>query len=114
MKLFQKFWGLQKICLVQTILKNLLFAQVVANLPAMRLRGLMAIPPAGEEARRYFAGMRAVFESLKRDLPACFDTLSMGMSHDYAEAVEEGATIVRVGTAIFGPRYYPPAGREEK
>ena len=90
------------------------FAQVVANLPAIRLRGLMAIPPAGEEARRYFAEMRAMFESLKRDLPAHFDTLSMGMSHDYAEAVEEGATIVRVGTAIFGPRYYPPAGREEK
>ncbi|MBR5520316.1 MAG: YggS family pyridoxal phosphate-dependent enzyme [Clostridia bacterium] len=90
------------------------FAASVCELPNLSLRGLMAIPPAGEDARRYFAQMKDLFESLKRDLPASFDTLSMGMSHDYAVAIEEGATIVRVGTAIFGARVYPQTTGSEQ
>lgn len=89
-------------------------AEMVSNLPAIRLRGLMAIPPAGAETRRYFAQMRTLFETLQRDLSPCFDVLSMGMSNDFAEAIEEGATIVRVGTAIFGPRIYPATGSEKQ
>jgi pyridoxal phosphate enzyme (YggS family) len=76
---------------------------------ALRLRGLMTIPdPAfGErELRRCFAGMRALREALAAEfgLGERLTELSMGMSHDYEWAIEEGATIVRVGTAIFGAR----------
>ena len=69
------------------------------------LRGLMCVPPAGEpeSARPYFRRMRALFERASGLAPS-IDTLSMGMSHDYPVAVEEGATLVRVGTAIFGAR----------
>ena len=73
----------------------------------VRLRGLMCVPPAIEKeaVRPYFRRMRAWFERLKTAYPALpIDTLSMGMSHDYDVAIEEGATTVRVGTAIFGPR----------
>ncbi|TAJ82020.1 MAG: YggS family pyridoxal phosphate-dependent enzyme [Gallionellaceae bacterium] len=83
----------------------------VAGLPHLRLRGLMAIPaPADDPAaqRLPFAQMRALLQQLNsRGLQ--LDTLSMGMSHDYAAAIAEGATIVRVGTAIFGARAKPPA-----
>ena len=79
-------------------------AQQLAEMKAIRLCGLMTVPPAGEEARGYFAAMRVLFESLRRELPEDFRVLSMGMSHDYGTAVEEGATIVRVGNAIFGAR----------
>ena len=67
----------------------------------------MCVPPATDRdtVRPYFAQMRQRFEQLKRDCPSLpIDTLSMGMSHDYDVAIEEGATVVRVGTAIFGPR----------
>lgn len=79
----------------------------------VRLRGVMCIPPYGEDpevSRKYFRETRELFEKLQQlDLPedrALIDTLSMGMSGDYETAVEEGSTIVRVGSAIFGKRNY--------
>jgi len=81
-------------------------AEAVRTLPRLRLRGLMAIPEPGGDLslqRRRFAGLRLLLEQLNT---AGFglDTLSMGMSQDLEAAVLEGATIVRVGTAIFGER----------
>lgn len=81
-------------------------AERVAQLPGLRLRGLMCLPaPAGDEAARRepFRRMRELLEHLNRQGHE-LDTLSMGMTADLAEAVAEGSTIVRVGTAIFGPR----------
>ncbi|WP_037412740.1 YggS family pyridoxal phosphate-dependent enzyme [Silanimonas lenta] len=83
-------------------------ADQVAALPRLRLRGLMAIPaphPEPERRRAAFARMRRLFETLRAAHPGC-DTLSMGMSEDYPLALAEGATLVRVGSALFGPR--PP------
>lgn len=83
-------------------------AQVVARLPQLRLRGLMAIPAPVEG----LAAQRAPFARLRQLLPELnaqgleLDTLSMGMSQDMEAAILEGATIVRVGTAIFGERNY--------
>ncbi len=83
------------------------FAESLAEHPNLRLRGLMCVPPAveAEQARSYFRKMRLHFEKLQahRD-PGIFDTLSMGMSHDFTVAIEEGATQVRVGSRIFGAR----------
>lgn len=81
-------------------------AEAVRALPGLRLRGLMAIPEPSDDValqRRRFAAVRALFDELNA---AGFglDTLSLGMSHDLEAAVMEGATIVRVGTAIFGER----------
>jgi pyridoxal phosphate enzyme (YggS family) len=84
-------------------------AHAVTALPGLRLRGLMAIPePQVDEAlqRAAFAQLRLLYEQLKEDGLA-LDTLSMGMSADLAAAVAEGATIVRIGSAIFGARTYP-------
>lgn len=84
-------------------------AEHIAALPHVRLRGLMCVPPAAEPeaVRPYFREMRMWYERLKTAYPELpIDTLSMGMSHDYPTAIEEGATLVRVGTAIFGPRNY--------
>ena len=81
-------------------------ARAVAALPRLRLRGLMAIPePAGDfEAQRApHRALRALFEQLNAE-GLGLDTLSMGMSADLEAAVAEGATIVRIGTAIFGVR----------
>ncbi|QDF98855.1 YggS family pyridoxal phosphate-dependent enzyme [Azoarcus sp. DD4] len=81
-------------------------ARAVAALPRLRLRGLMCIPePTGDAAlqRRRFAELRRLRDDLAADGLA-LDTLSMGMSHDIEAAVAEGATMVRVGTAIFGTR----------
>lgn len=75
--------------------------EVVAALPNLKVRGLMAIPPATEQpeqARPFFRQLRELREQL--GLEHC----SMGMSADFEVAIEEGATMVRVGTAIFGPR----------
>ncbi|MGQ7249855.1 YggS family pyridoxal phosphate-dependent enzyme [Halomonas sp. V046] len=85
-------------------------AATVASLPGLRLRGLMAIPAPGEpqdqDAQRApFAQLRRALETLRTELPdAPLDTLSMGMSADLEAAVLEGATMVRLGTAIFGSR----------
>jgi len=81
-------------------------AEFVACLPRLRLRGLMCIPPpvTGEAAQRVpFARLRELLADLNRRGHR-LDTLSMGMSADLEAAVLEGATIVRVGTAVFGPR----------
>jgi hypothetical protein len=81
-------------------------AQEVARLPRLKLRGLMSIPsPATDETaqRIPFAQMQTLLGQLKSQGMA-LDTLSMGMSHDYPAAILEGATIVRIGTAIFGKR----------
>jgi pyridoxal phosphate enzyme (YggS family) len=83
-------------------------ARQVAALPNLRLRGLMAIPEPESDPvkqRAPFARMRELAESL-REQGIAIDTLSMGMSGDMAAAVAEGATIVRVGSAIFGARDY--------
>ena len=82
-----------------------LAAEVAAH-PRLQLRGLMAIPaPHADPALRRpaFARMRALFDALRAD-HAGVDTLSMGMSDDYAVAIAEGSTRVRIGTALFGPR----------
>ena len=76
-------------------------ARVVAGLPGLTLRGLMAIPEPGADRSRY-AAVKNVFEQLKGEFR--FDTLSMGMSDDLELALAEGATMVRIGTAIFGQR----------
>lgn len=87
-------------------------ARQIATLPRLRLRGLMAIPaPTGNiQAQRVpFRALRELWQALRDDgLP--LDTLSMGMSADLEAAIAEGATIVRVGTAIFGAR--PPHGTQ--
>jgi len=76
-------------------------AKAISGLPRLRLRGLMAIPEPGAERSRY-ASVRDVFEKLKDEFG--LDTLSMGMSEDLDIALAEGATMVRIGTAIFGQR----------
>jgi len=75
-------------------------AAAIARLPRLRLRGLMAIPAPG--AAGNFAKMRRLYEELAARFG--FDTLSMGMSDDMDEAIAAGATMVRIGTAIFGAR----------
>lgn len=84
-------------------------AEKVGRLPSVELRGLMVIPPFFEDpnqARPFFRRLRELAASIaSRNLPGVsMQELSMGMSHDFEEAIEEGATIVRIGTAIFGPR----------
>ena len=84
-------------------------AAAIGALPGLRLRGLMAIPePTGNVARQrqQFALLRHTLERINAELKFRLDTLSMGMSDDLEAAIMEGATIVRVGTAIFGQREY--------
>jgi len=76
-------------------------------LPALRIEGLMTIPPAeggAEGARGWFQRTRELRDSLERSSGRRLPGLSMGMSHDFEAAIDEGATIVRVGSAIFGER----------
>lgn len=83
-------------------------ALAVSQLPNLRLRGLMAIPEPTDDV----AAQRAAFarlRELRNGLPLPLDTLSMGMSHDLDAAIAEGATWVRIGTALFGARDYPSA-----
>jgi pyridoxal phosphate enzyme (YggS family) len=81
-------------------------APAIARLPELRLEGLMTLAPLTDDVdvqRRTFRGLRRLRDALQEDglwLPA----LSMGMSADYTTAVEEGATMIRLGTALFGPR----------
>jgi len=84
----------------------LTLAREVARLPRLALRGLMCIPPEEadpERQRAWFRELRRLYEALNAG-GAALDTLSMGMSGDFEAAIEEGATIVRVGTALFGAR----------
>jgi pyridoxal phosphate enzyme (YggS family) len=79
---------------------------VILKLTHLRTRGLMTVGPLTEESGRVrasFSCLRKLFEEIRAGLSA-FDTVSMGMSGDFELAVEEGATIVRLGTALFGPR----------
>ncbi|HET7199054.1 MAG TPA: YggS family pyridoxal phosphate-dependent enzyme [Burkholderiales bacterium] len=76
-------------------------ARAVSALPRLRLRGLMAIPEPGAPASRY-REVASLYRALQGEF--AFDTLSMGMSDDLELAIAEGATLVRVGTAIFGAR----------
>jgi pyridoxal phosphate enzyme (YggS family) len=84
-------------------------AEQIGRIEALELRGLMVIPPflaSPEEVRPYFRQLRDLARKIEaRHLPnVSMQELSMGMSHDYEVAIEEGATIVRVGTAIFGEK----------
>jgi hypothetical protein len=83
-------------------------AEAVAALPRLKLRGLMAIPAPAEDSEGRRQPLRELRECLQ-SLPMSLDTLSMGMSDDLGEAVQEGATLVRVGTALFGEREKPSA-----
>jgi hypothetical protein len=81
----------------------------ISKLGGLRLDGLMTIPPYLEDpslVRPYFAALRELALSLSAEAPGCLGRghLSMGMSHDFEVAIHEGATIVRIGTAIFGER----------
>ena len=81
-------------------------ADVVASTEGLRLRGLMTVPPptpTAEEARPWFRRLRELRDGVAERYPEVLD-LSMGMSLDYQVAVHEGATMVRIGTALFGPR----------
>lgn len=82
------------------------FIKRVDSFANLSLRGLMAVAPLADPdtVRRAFSRMRSHFEVLGRDRGQSWDTLSMGMSNDYKTAIEEGATLVRVGSAIFGRR----------
>jgi pyridoxal phosphate enzyme (YggS family) len=89
-------------------------ARDVDALPRLRLRGLMAIPEPEDDPqrqRRPLAAMRQLFDSLRATGFAGWDTLSMGMSSDLQAAIQEGATMVRVGTALFGARTAGPQHR---
>ncbi|MCP3978431.1 MAG: YggS family pyridoxal phosphate-dependent enzyme [bacterium] len=78
----------------------------VAELASLELHGLMTIPPAGtpDEARRWFVELRRMRDRLAAETGLALPELSMGMTNDFEVAVEEGATLVRVGRAIFGER----------
>ncbi|HEY7740926.1 MAG TPA: YggS family pyridoxal phosphate-dependent enzyme, partial [Steroidobacteraceae bacterium] len=86
-------------------------AQEVARLPRLALRGLMALPPEEQEAarqRHWFRELRLLRDALvQRGL--ALDALSMGMSGDFEAAIAEGATHLRIGSALFGPRPPPPS-----
>lgn len=88
-------------------------ARIIADLPRLRLRGLMAIPPPSDdfqEQRGYFRRLRDIWNDL-RSGGLDLDTLSMGMTDDLEAAIAEGSTMLRVGTALFGPR--PSAGNQQ-
>lgn len=88
-------------------------ARAIGEAPSLRLRGFMAVPPASadpEDARPYFRRLRTWRDAWAGDEPKLARSageLSMGMSNDFEVAIEEGATLVRVGTALFGPRVDP-------
>ncbi len=87
------------------------FVRDISDHPHIKVRGLMTIAPYTEDPetnRQYFRGLRELMESINTQLPEKnrMDILSMGMTGDYEVAVEEGATMVRVGTGIFGERDY--------
>ena len=83
----------------------------VSALPKLRLRGLMAIPERGR-ASSSFQRTKALFDAMAPTAGPQWDTLSMGMSDDFAVAIKEGSTLVRIGTAIFGPRHPKPLAIE--
>jgi len=81
--------------------------ELALTLPALRVEGLMTIAPLSEDrdvARRTFANLRTIRDALSAQFGVALPELSMGMSGDLAEAIAEGSTLVRVGTALFGQR----------
>lgn len=99
-------------------LENLDFLDVLENLGCTRVRGLMAMAsntPDEARVREDFRRAKSLFDKLKKDVfkdnPE-FNVLSMGMSHDYLMAVEEGSTLVRIGSSIFGERDYSKLRKE--
>ncbi len=81
--------------------------EAVLSLPKLELRGLMCIPPPAkdpEQTRPYFHRLRELRDAMSAQFKIPMPELSMGMSHDFEVAIEEGATQVRLGTAVFGPR----------
>jgi len=89
-------------------------SEAVMALSHLELRGLMTVPPffdRSEDVRPYFRKLRGLTDALDTSLGASLPVLSMGMSHDFEIAIEEGATEVRVGTAIFGERPAQPFAR---
>ena len=90
-------------------LKEYLATGVLQAMEYVRVRGVMTIATNSDDeavVRRDFAAIRAIYEELKPQFGAEFDTLSIGMSDDYPIALEYGSTMVRIGTAIFGAREY--------
>ena len=86
-------------------------AEQLSALSGLDLQGLMCIPPFLDEPERvrpYFSELRELIENIERRLGKRLPVLSMGMSHDFEVAIEEGATEVRIGTALFGTRALPP------
>src|SRR5438034_8135043 len=86
-------------------------ARRIAALGALRLEGLMTLAPLTDDEdvqRRTFRGLRLLRDRIKEEEGVWLPTLSMGMSSDYASAVQEGATVIRLGTALFGPRGETP------
>jgi PLP dependent protein len=100
-------WEVSDLSNMDTILPDI---QAVLDLPNLRVRGLMTMPPLGtdaEDSRRYFRSLSLLRDRLASLYPQVdWSELSMGTSADYTVAVEEGATLVRVGTAIVGARKY--------
>ena len=89
----------------------LVLARQIAALGALRLEGLMTLAPLTDDEdvqRRTFRGLRLLRDRIKEEEGVWLPTLSMGMSSDYASAVQEGATVIRLGTALFGPRGETP------
>jgi pyridoxal phosphate enzyme (YggS family) len=88
--------------------------EILMGMPNLHIRGLMCIPPPfddPDQARVFFSGLRNLRDALVRRFEVSLPTLSMGMSHDFEVAIEEGSTEVRVGTALFGARgdaHWPP------
>ena len=83
--------------------------ELINQLPRLELQGLMTVAPyspAPERVRPYFQRLRKLKDECSQKLGAELPHLSMGMSGDFEVAIEEGATIVRIGTALFGPRFY--------
>jgi pyridoxal phosphate enzyme (YggS family) len=100
-------WEVSNISNMDAILPEI---QTILDLPNLRVRGLMTMPPLGadaEDSRRFFQSLRQIRDQLALHYPQTdWRELSMGTSADYTVAVEEGATLVRVGTAIVGVRNY--------
>ncbi len=99
-------WNFQDDMLADDFLSDF---EKILNFPHLRILGLMTLPPYaenGEENRKFFVRMRKILEYLNKELHAGLTELSMGTSSDYTVAVEEGSTIVRIGTALVGPRVY--------
>jgi uncharacterized pyridoxal phosphate-containing UPF0001 family protein len=81
--------------------------EALLSLPRLSIEGLMCIPPPAvesEDSRKFFVQVRGLRDSLEKEFSMKLPQLSMGMTQDFAVGIEEGATLVRVGTAIFGER----------